>query len=70
MSADKLSRLVAAEAEKNAAPVPADMVHLNKETLSGTIARAYFINGGFVWWRDDDPTPAPSHAQPLYVKAV
>lgn len=70
MSADKLSRLVAAEAEKNAAPAPADMEHLQRTTLSDTIVRAYLINGCFVWWHDGDPTPVPAHARPLYVKAV
>lgn len=70
MTADKLSRLVAESAQKQAAPIPADMQHLQRTTLSDTIVRAYLINGGFVWWRDDDPTPVPAHAQALYVKAV
>ncbi len=68
MSADKLSRLVAAEAEKVAAPIPADMEHLNVDRLDGGKSYAYFVGGVLSWERDD--SPVPHGARPLYVKAV
>lgn len=68
MSADKLSRLVAQAAEREAAPVPADMAHISAQHLDGVVSRGYLIDARLVWWRDDDPRPVPAHARPLYVK--
>lgn len=70
MSAEKLGRLVAQAAEKEAAPLPADMEHVSTARLDDSISRAYLLGGTLMWWNDDNPDPIPTGARPLYVKKV
>lgn len=69
MSADKLSRLVAQAAEREAAPIPADMQHLSLSGMDG-VQRAYLVGNEMIWCRDVDLPAFPADARPLYVKAV